>query len=507
MINHKITTISTFLLIAFKANAQISNFDYWEIRPSEPRIRWSPVHNPNLMADWQVRYTLTDDFLTIGSVKISPLSKVWAQAPKNGDCRILKSNVLFDATQIEMCNVNEQNRPKFKASLNGVAIALSGTILLANEIPMQGEFYFEKINKIIRVSIKKPAVNIVDISVENERWMAILQNQSQTFSDLKLFDYTFPYRERIFKAQIDTENSELILSGFLGIRYVILLEAPDANQRKFFSARPRIKTNRDLITYSDKLKIEVYVPDEDNNFKTETWELTNLEKNKWTEIVRDYGPSKVSLHALRMPNYEASTRLSVVRPADANVFLPNSEIAILGFHENFFSDQFEDSYTHRFGWRLRTFNSIGKLDPLYELKLNQGELRVLLNQAVWNIEETFGLLGSVYQFNYAYTSAVSPGIGFFWGRPMPNIFDRLIRWIPWFKYPKYTDLDFTYIPPHHQKAEANLVLNFHGKMFFPNNIFFEGGLSYYRFSTYHDNLKQTATLQAFVGTVGLGYMF
>jgi hypothetical protein len=79
--------------------------------------------------------------------------------------------------------------------------------------------------------------------------------------------------------------------------------------------------------------------------------------------------------------------------------------------------------------------------------------------------------------------------------------------MPWFKYPKYTDLDFTFIPPHHPKAESNFVMNFHGKMFFPNNLFFEWGLSYYQFSTFSETQKRLTTLKAFLGTVGLGYMF
>jgi len=505
--NFILTTSISLLFIGLKSYGQIDKFNYWEIKPSEPRIRWNPKHNPKLMADWQVRYHLTDNSVNIGGVKISPLSKVWNRVSKENECRVLKSNVLFDATQIEMCEVNPNKIPKFKASLNGQSVALSGAILLVNESPIQGEFYFEKIQKLIRVLLKRPAVNIVDISVEKEQWKALLQNQSQTFSDLTLFDYTFPYRERIFNAQINTENNELVLRGFLGIQYALLLEAPDANQKKFFSVRPQVKTNRDLITYSDKLKIDVYVPEENNPYKSETWELTNLEKNKWTEIVLDYGDSKVSLYALRMPSFEASGRLSVIKPGNEGVFLPNFELAMLGFHENFFSDHFDHFFTHRFGWRLRTFDSIGEINPLYRLGLTQGEFRILLRKAVWNIEETFGLLGAVYHFNYANTVATSPGIGFFWGRSMPNIFDQLIRWIPWFKYPKYTDLDFTYIPPHHHKAAGNLVLNFHGKMFFPNNVFFEGGLSYYQFSTYNTSIKQTTTLQVFVGTVGLGYMF
>jgi hypothetical protein len=187
--------------------------------------------------------------------------------------------------------------------------------------------------------------------------------------------------------------------------------------------------------------------------------------------------------------------------------LPNGEIAILGFHENFFTDQYDHFFTHRIGWRFRTFNSLKNFDPLYDLKLTQGEVRFLLNPAVWNIQETFGILGAAYQFEYVNTPVTAPGIGFFWGRSMPNIFDQLLRWIPWFKFPKYTDLDFTFIPPHHPKADANFVMNFHGKMFFPNNVFFEGGISYYQFSTYNENQRRTTTLQAFVGTVGLGYMF
>jgi len=460
-----------------------------------------------MIADWQIRYTLNEDSLTIGGITLSSKIKVWATAKKNGDCRVVSSNLLFDHSVLQLCDLPNDAPSKPVAKFNGEVVASSGTILLSSGAPIEAEFVLSQSRKLLKILLKQPSVEIVDISVEKERWIALLQNKTQTFTDLGLFDYTFPYKERLFRASIDTEKDELVLKGFLGLRYVVLLESPDAQQRKFFSVRPRFKSKRDLITYSDKLKLKVYVPGENNRFKTETWEIQGLEKNKWTEVVRDYQNSKVSFHALRMPSYEASMRLSVVRPGSGNVLLPDGEIAILGFHENLFSDEFDNFFTHRIGWRVRTFNAIGNVDPIYNLRLTQGEVRFLLNQSVWNIDETFGLLGAAYQFNYANNSVTAPGVGFFWGRPMPNVFDRLLRWVPWFKYPKFTDLDFTYIPPHHPRANANLVLNFHGKMFFPNNFFFEGGLSFYQFSTFRESIRRTTTLQAFVGTVGLGYMF
>lgn len=506
----KLLILHSFLIIVLTAThsqAQIEKFQYWEIKPSEPRIRWSPTHNPNMIADWQIRYALGQDSVSIGGVTLSSKIRAWLSAPKRNNCLILRSGLLYDSSEAELCNLPEGQESEMVTKLNGEVVSNTGTILLSSDTPITAEFYLMDSKKILRIRLQKPKIDIVDISIEKNQWTAILQNKNKPFSDLKLFDYTFPYKERLFKAQIDSGKEELVLRGFLGMRYTMLLEPPDAEQRKLFSIRPRFKTKRDLITYSDKLKLDVYVPGDNNRYKVEKWETATLEKGKWTESVRPYGESQISYHTLRMPNLEASMRLSVVRPGTENLLIPNGEIAVLGFHENFISDEFDHYATHRFGWRFRTFNALGSVDPLYDLKLMQGEFRILFNQAVWNIEETFGVLGAMYQFNYSNTSVTAPGIGVFWGRAMPNIFDSLLRWIPWFKYPKYTDLDFTYIPPHHPNASPSLVMNFHGKMFFPNNLFFEGGVGYYQFSTFNSGLRRTTTLQSFVGTVGLGYMF
>lgn len=485
---------------------QITTFDYWDILPTEPRVRWSPSQNPKLLTDWQIQYDLGQLNVRFGGIRIDPEANVWQRGQKQGRCYILRSNVVYDLSEYKNCQVDltDKQRQGPLVKLNGRAVGNRGTLLLSQNQKITAEFIFPSFNRILTIQIQAPQVDAVDISYENQKWVLLLQNQNFKPIDLGLFDPTFPFKEKLFSVTISEDESFFTLPGFLGVKYGRLLETPD--NPKAFSTRPQIKTKRDLITYKKNIRIPVQTDPTDPN-SIEQWETSDLKKNEWNEVIHSVGDTKMSYFALRMPQYEASIRFSMVKAGAAATIVPNGEFAILGFSENLFSSNYDSFFNHRFGWRLRGWQSLDTSNPLYDLKLTQGELRLLLGRGVWNIEQTWGLLAAGYQFEYFNFPVTTPGVGFFWGRSLPNVVDRLFRWSSWFKFPKYTDLDFTYIPPHHPRADYSYVMNFHGKMFLPNQTFFEAGISFYQFSNFDEVRRSKRTLEAVAGTVGFGYMF
>lgn len=504
-----ITTIIISNLITLSSAAQMTRYNYWDILPIEPRLRWSPAHNPQILTDWQLRYEWAKNKVKLGGIWIEPSQIKWQSSDKYPHCQKIESDVIFDTTKIYNCPLEENSTPERFVLLNGRQVGKRGTLIFEPKKALEVEFILNEINRKLIVEIQSPRIEMVDFSFTDSGWQIILQNQNFKPNNLSFWDLSFPFKEKQFVLNSPLDENLISLDGFLGMKYLRMIENIEelpSEQIKKFRNRPKLATDKNLITYAQSLQVP-YTESTSPEASVSYSAAKDLKLNQWNEVTIPFKDTVLNYHVLRMPKYEASARASFLITDRISNPVPIQEFALIGNSENMFSDKFDHSLTHRFGWRLRGLQSAISQDEVYNLQLNQIEGRWFLKSGVWNIEETFGMLGALYQFKYNGVQTMQPGVGLFWGRSLPHILDRMLRWMPWFKYPKYVDMDLNYIPKHSPFALDNYIMNFHGKMFFPNQFFLEAGISVFRFSAYNSSTDIKSDLNATSGTLGLGYMF
>lgn len=137
------------------------------------------------------------------------------------------------------------------------------------------------------------------------------------------------------------------------------------------------------------------------------------------------------------------------------------------------------------------------------------DLKYRLQPGIWNRDETIGPIISYQQADITNTQFNLIGVGFFWARSMPYIFNEIMNYIPYMKYPKYVDLDFVYYPNSTSKdirLISNWALNFHGKVMWTNQFFGEAGFGFKTYSILNNDNNNVA-LSSFYGTAGIGWQF
>jgi hypothetical protein len=102
------------------------------------------------------------------------------------------------------------------------------------------------------------------------------------------------------------------------------------------------------------------------------------------------------------------------------------------------------------------------------------------------------------------------GVGVFWARSMPRIFDQLFNIVPIMRYPKWVDAEYIqYFNSLNSDVSLgnNFALNFHGKVLWSQDIFGEAGFGLKQYSVSDKSLNKKAGFTSFYGTVGLGVNF
>ncbi len=182
--------------------------------------------------------------------------------------------------------------------------------------------------------------------------------------------------------------------------------------------------------------------------------------------------------------------------------------SILGWDNDIFSRQ-------RWGVNTRVNKSINKLkiqsaSGEADMEMQNAELKYRLSQGLWTRNETVGLQLSYQKVKLDLLDAPMVGGGIFWARSMPRIFDNIFNLIPFFRYPKWVDMDFSLYSVSLNKdyeVANNFALNFHGQMLFAEQAFFEVGFGVRRFNFQNKAIQQRAALDTFYGTAGVGYKF
>lgn len=223
------------------------------------------------------------------------------------------------------------------------------------------------------------------------------------------------------------------------------------------------------------------------------------------------GVFKLSKETYRAFPGEFSLRLSTISSGGS--------LATLG--ELYTSYWFEDfiykspaTYQH-FGMSGRYTTSMTKLKS----KTSQEEaslssmnvfLKYRFQPGVWERDEAVGMYLTTQNFTLGEVSTTNLGTGIFWARSMPKVFDDAMNVVPYFRFPKWVDMDFIVYPVNlNSETESRLSweLNFHGKLLWTKSFWGEMG-----FGARSYNLKKTSEdlnvrFAPFYGTLGLGVNF
>ncbi len=361
---------------------------------------------------------------------------------------------------------------------------------------------------------KKPIANVTMLKKE----------ESSYFIKVIGFESTIKEEREFWQVFLPLDKAELFFTGTGGGVFKQLIntdEIPKSKSRVFLhDTTPNSTYSSKVNLKGKKLKDSVVTSKEyavESSKKSPTDFVWNFKADKKGELNKSYltvqyqGKNYPTFYELyRAYANELSARFTGVLTKDGQVILGEMLYsrwfeALLG--ENSFSFQ-------RWGFAGKYFNSINKLkvtdttsEPLAVMTL---DLKYRFTPGVWTRDETTGLMLSYQNINFGTFKAPMLGGGWFWARSMPRVFDNIINFIPFMRYPKWVDMEIIY---YFNSLNSNMTLNsplsvnFHGQILWSKSIFGEAGFGLKRYAFLDKELNQKAELNTFYGTVGLGIKF
>jgi len=176
----------------------------------------------------------------------------------------------------------------------------------------------------------------------------------------------------------------------------------------------------------------------------------------------------------------------------------------------------------RWGVSAKYFQSFSKFKVAgfgdAAIQVLNADLKYRLTPGLWTRDETQGVMFSYQdtEIDLTITDFKVPmaGVGWFWARSMPKVFDDMFNYIPLMRYPKWVDMEFIYYGASLDSSKQlnfNFALNFHGQVLWKKNFFGEAGFGLKRYA-FVDKINPYQAdlgyqLNVLYGTVGLGIKF
>jgi hypothetical protein len=332
-----------------------------------------------------------------------------------------------------------------------------------------------------------------------------------------------------WSASIDPQDLNLRVIGEAGGQFIYLLKFDfipldtqriliDANTRKStYSSEIQIYGNAPLKHQVSSQEKSANLINESNgrfvwNFNTGTRGEEKLgslllhdSKNTWQGTYRIY----------RGFNSEFSMRLAGVASQSLQINTM-AELAYNHWFDTAFDSNNDLLSIQRWGLSaknflpLKTFKLKKTEEAEVTLSLYTLDLKYRFTPGLWERDETWGLIIGYENVKLNEIQAPLLGAGFFWARSMPKIFDDLMNLLPFMKYNKWVDMDFTYYSTSLKKditPGSNFAINFHGKVLWTKSFYGEAGFGFKSYEYKDLNIKKYASLKAFYGTMGLGLNF
>lgn len=294
------------------------------------------------------------------------------------------------------------------------------------------------------------------------------------------------------------------------------------------SQEERIKTHSrsHFTTYANNTMLYGYVPKtatissvngSANKYESEffTWNVDRLEKGKVSKpnIGISYGNRNYEgvAEVYRGYQLEVGARLSGVAVVQNQQLLLLSDFVLNYWSETFFGSKNYWLGHQRWGIKLKYLRGMTKVDLLDRFASAHADIAYRLTPGIWERDATFGVLLGVQSATVNDDSVPMIGGGAFWARSMPSFIDRIFNLVPWFRYPKWVDMEFLYYfmtTDSRYQLGSNFLYNFHGKMLITPRFYLEGGGTVRQINYAIVDSGQTPLNAAFVqGTFGIGYNF
>lgn len=221
---------------------------------------------------------------------------------------------------------------------------------------------------------------------------------------------------------------------------------------------------------------------------------------------------------------ELSFRSSAILGSGGNLLI-NAEGAFNYWFEDIFGWSNATWSRQRWGIAAKYYQSLTplKISSTTALMTNTTiDLKYRLRPGLWGRDESWGLMIGYNENAYDIFKPKMLGLGFFWARSMPRLFDDLMNKVPIMRYPKWVDMDFVYYPTATDSPGATLnqfpatggnwALNFHGKVMWTKSFFGEAGFGIRNLDQnqeFSSGLVRRLRFQftSLYSTVGVGYQF
>lgn len=332
-------------------------------------------------------------------------------------------------------------------------------------------------------------------------WQTALSNEAPTVRVLGSFNLPFTLLLRFQK--LPRESDRLFIRNTpTGATYSVspTLDGYSANDNEVSSSELSTKTNEPRYfewTFS--------APKTGAENRARLVTRSPESKREWTA------------HAVLFRSWanEASARLTGVATVSGDTVLIGEVMAAswfesLGFTHNYWLAR------QRWGVLARYFRALSPVQltetrKIEDFNVLNVDLKYNIVSGVWNRDELFGLILSAQRVNIAQYAADLGGIGGYWARTMPKIFDDIFNIFPFMEYPKYVDVEFIYYPlaiGSNATAGQTYALNFHGKVFWTERFYGEAGFGLKSFAFTSTSGRPTdVQFTTAYGTAGLGLRF
>ncbi len=341
-------------------------------------------------------------------------------------------------------------------------------------------------------------------------------------------------QDLIWQIALPRESPTIRVPGSFNIPFTLYFSGP-----KIPSERDRIyiRQTRSSGTYSESPKVFGYVPS-GGDITSEEYSARKLDSKhfEWTFAAPQQGARNRARITVHHPNgqpwvahyemfrsypYEISARLTGILSTDFTFIVLGETSANIWFETLPFTESPLFS-KQRWGIGLKYHQSLTAIESSNDARIDRysvlnADLRYHLLPGVWHRDEIFGI-----SIGFQQTALSGPkvgdhtvqylGLGGYWARTMPKIFDDLFNLLPFMDYPKYVDMDFTVYPTtltSGYKAGVTFNLNFHGRVFWTERFYGEAGFGIRQtaFSFRPVTRERSASLSAAYGTMGFGYRF
>ena len=397
-----------------------------------------------------------------------------------------------------------------------------------NVIDMVQSTQPNKVNMILTGDEPLSKAQLLNKLVINEFYEMI--GWQQTIGDLRKF----------WKVELDEKDPYVMVGGSGGGAFkqaLVIKKLPTEDLRPIMNERTLNETYIDGAKVFGKKRADLKLSSKQNSVAessddpTEfTWKFGTRKRGDMNRSYLNVSDGKNTFRAYHemYKGYprELSTRLSGIIGTENN-FILQGEIAFNYWFEDLFG--WTNYYLSRQRWGIsaKTFQMLSNLKLANEkntvsyekpVKSTTIDLKYRLEPGLWGRDESWGFIGGYQELSYDIFSPKMAGVGMFWARSMPKVFDDIANHFPFMNYPKWVDMEFiSYVTNFTQDFTVNGVktfaLNFHGQVMWTKAFFGEAGFgmkSYDVSSATKDPITHVQPHFSFLsiyGTAGIGFKF